>query len=104
MNLNKDSYIVNLTCNLESTTPLIINLTDYELNLLKFIENLSNKLSKQDKSRPYLTVNKFPYEEYKKRKLSNLEQQNYKEVLNENKKAYTKIKHEVEKQRKAGRI
>lgn len=99
---NKDTYIVTLTCSLESSTPMLINLTEYELNLLHFIENLSGKLAKDDLSKPYLLVEKFPYDEYKKRKLSSLQQQNFKQVLNENKKAYTKIKHEVSKKLKKG--
>jgi hypothetical protein len=65
---------------------------------LKFIENLSGKLASDDVSKPYLLVEKFPYAEYKAHKLSSFQQKNFKEILNVNKKAYTKIKHEVQKQ------
>lgn len=105
MNPNdKDTYIVTLNCPLESETPMIINLNAFELNLLQFIENLSGKLSADDVSKPYLLVEKFPYKDYKAHKLSSFQQKNFKEVLNANKKAYTKIKHEVEKQRKKAKI
>lgn len=99
---NKDTYLVTLTCSLESSTPMVINCTPYEINLLNFIANLSAKLSKEDLSRPFLTIQKFPYDEYKKRKLSSLEQQEFKRILNENKKCYTKIKKEVVKKLKQG--
>lgn len=101
---DKDTYIVTLNCPLESETPMLINLNPFELNLLKFIENLSSKLSADDVSKPYILVEKFPYAEYKSHKLSSFQQKNFKEILNDNKKAYTKIKHEVEKQRKKTQI
>ena len=97
---DKDTYIVTLNCPLESNTTMLINLNQFELNLLKFIENLSGKLSSDDLSNPYLLIEKFPYADYKAHKLSSFQQKNFKEILNMNKKAYTKIKHEVEKQRK----
>lgn len=101
MNPNdKDTYIITLTCSLESSTPMIINLNPMEVNLIKFIENLSQKLSKDDLSKPYLLMEKFPYKKYKHHKLSSFQQKSYKEVLNDNKKAYTKIKHELEKARR----
>lgn len=101
---DKDTYIITINCPLESETPLLINLNPFELNLLKFIENLSGKLASDDLSKPYLLVEKFPYSDYKAHKLSSLKQKNFKEILNANKKAYTKIKHEVEKQRKKTQI
>lgn len=101
---DKDTYIVTLNCPLESETPMIISLNPFELNLLKFIENLSGKLSADDISKPYILVEKFPYAEYKSHKLSSFKQKNYKEILSRNKKAYTKIKHEIEKQRKKTQI
>lgn len=97
---DKDTYIITLNCPLESETPMLVNLNPFELNLLKFIENLSGKLSSDDVSKPYLLVEKFPYANYKAHKLSSFQQKNFKEVLNANKKAYTKIKHEVQKQLK----
>lgn len=105
MNPNdKDTYIVTLNCPLESETSMLVNLTPFELNLLKFLENLSGKLSADDVSKPYILVEKFPYAEYKSHKLSSFKQKNFKEILNANKKAYTRIKHEVEKQRKKAQI
>ena len=105
MNPNdKDTYIVTINCPLESETPMLINLNPFELNLLQFIENLSGKLSSDDVSKPYLLIEKFPYAEYKAHKLSSFQQKNFKEILNANKKAYTKIKHEIEKQRKKAQI
>lgn len=105
MNPNdKDTYIITLNCPLESETSMLINLNSFELNLLKFIENLSGKLSSDEVSKPYLLVEKFPYKEYKTRKLSSFMQEELKQILNANKKAYTKIKHEVEKQRKKAQI
>lgn len=101
---DKDTYIITINCLLESETPLLINLNPFELNLLKFIENLSGKLASDDLSKPYLLVEKFPYSDYKAHKLSSLKQKRFKEILNANKKAYTKIKHEVEKQRKKTQI
>lgn len=101
---DKYTYIVTINCPLESETTLVIDLNPFELNLLKFIENLSGKLSSDDLSKPYLLVEKFPYGEYKAHKLSSFQQKNFKEILNANKKAYTKIKHEVEKQRKKAQI
>ena len=101
---DKDTYIITLNCPLESETPMLINLNPFELNLLKFIENLSGKLSSDDVSKPYLLLEKFPYADYKAHKLSSFQQKNFKEILNANKKAYTKIKHEVEKQRKKAQI
>ena len=101
---DKDTYIVTLNCPLESETPMIINLNPFELNLLKFIENLSGKLAADDVSKPYILVEKFPYTEYKSHKLSSFKQKNLKEILSKNKKAYTRIKHEVEKQRKKAQI
>lgn len=101
---DKDTYIVTINCPLESETTLIINLNTFELNLLKFIENLSGKLSSDDLSKPYLLVEKFPYAKYKTRKLSSFKQKEMKQILNANKKAYTKIKHEIEKQRKKTQI
>ena len=98
---NKDTYIVTLSCSLESSTPMIINLTPMELNFIKFIENLSGKLAKDELSKPFVIVEKFPYEEYKHRKLGSFKQTNYKKILRTNKKAYTKIKHEIEKKIKA---
>ena len=95
---DKDTYIITLNCPLETETPMLVNLNPFELNLLKFIENLSGKLSSDDVSKPYLLVEKFPYAEYKAHKLSSFQQKNFKEILNANKKAYTKIKHEVQKQ------
>lgn len=83
---------------------MLVNLNPFELNLLKFLENLSGKLSSDDLSKPYLLVEKFPYAEYKSHKISSFKQKNFKEILSENKKAYTKIKHEVEKQRKKAKI
>ncbi len=99
---NKDTYVVSLNCPLESETPMLINLTEYELNLLKFVENLSQKLSGNEPARPYLILEKFPFDEYKSRKLGSIKQQEFKKILNENKKAYTKIKHEVAKKRQKG--
>lgn len=105
MNPNdKDTYIITLNCPLESETSMMINLNSFELNLLQFIENLSGKLSSDEVSKPYLIVEKFPYKEYKTRKLSSFKQKELKQILNANKKAYTKIKHEVEKQRKQAQI
>jgi len=105
MNPNdKDTYIITINCPLESETSLIINLNPFELNLLQFIENLSGKLCEDSLSKPYLLVEKFPYAKYKAHKLSSFQQKNFKEILNSNKKAYTKIKHEVEKQRKKAQI
>lgn len=105
MNPNdKDTYIVTLNCPLESETTILINLNPFELNLLKFIENISGKLASDDLSKSYLLVEKFPYAKYKAHKLSSFQQKNFKEILNANKKAYTKIKHEVEKQRKKAQI
>lgn len=101
---DKDTYIVTINCPLESETPMIINLNAFELNLLQFIENLSVKLCEDSLSKPYLIVEKFPYKEYKARKLSSFKQKELKQILNANKKAYTKIKHEVEKQRKKAQI
>lgn len=101
---DKETYIVTLNCPLESETPMIINLNPFELNLLKFIENLSGKLAADDISKPYILVEKFPYAKYKSHKLSSLQQKNFKKILNANKKVYTKIKHEVEKQRKKAQI
>lgn len=101
---DKDTYIVTLNCPLETENPLIINLNPFELNLLQFIENLSGKLCEDSLSKPYLIVEKFPYKEYKTRKLSSFKQRELKKILNSNKKAYTKIKHEVEKQRKKTQI
>ena len=101
---DKDTYIVTINCSLESETTMLINLNPFELNLLKFIENLSDKLASDDLSKPYLLVEKFPYAEYKSHKLSSFQQKNFKEILNVNKKAYTKIRHEVEKQRKKAQI
>lgn len=95
---DKDTYIITLNCPLETETPMLVNLNPFELNLLKFIENLSGKLSSDDVSKPYLLVEKFPYGDYKAHKLSSFQQKNFKEILNANKKAYTKIKHEVQKQ------
>lgn len=95
---DKDTYIITLNCPLETETPMLVNLNPFELNLLKFIENLSGKLSSDDVSKPYLLVEKFPYVDYKAHKLSSFQQKNFKEILNANKKAYTKIKHEVQKQ------
>lgn len=101
MNPNdKDTYIITLNCPLESETPMLVNLNPFELNLLKFIENLSDKLASDDVSKPYLLVEKFPYADYKAHKLSSFKQENFKEILKTNKKAYTKIKHEVQKQLK----
>ena len=97
---DKDTYIITLNCPLESETAMLVNLNPFELNLLKFIENLSGKLSDDSISKPYLIVEKFPYAEYKSHKLSSFKQKNFKEILSMNKKAYTKIKHEIEKQRK----
>lgn len=99
-----NTYIITLNCPLESETPMLVNLNPFELNLLKFIENLSGKLSSDDVSKPYLLVEKFPYADYKDHKLSSFQQKNFKEILKANKKAYTKIKHEVEKQRKKAQI
>lgn len=105
MNPNdKDTYIITLNCPLESETSMLINLNPFELNLLQFIENLSGKLCEDSLSKPYLIVEKFPYKEYKTRKLSSFKQKELKQILNANKKAYTKIKHEVEKQRKKAQI
>lgn len=105
MNPNdKDTYIVTLNCPLESENTLIINLNPFELNLLHFIENLSEKLCEDSLSKPYLIVEKFPYKEYKTRKLSSYKQKELKQLLNVNKKAYTKIKHELKKQRKEAQI
>lgn len=105
MNPNdKDTYIVILNCPLETETPMLVNLNPFELNLLKFLENLSGKLCEDSLSKPYLIVEKFPYAKYKSHKLSSFKQKNFKEILNANKKAYTKIKHEVEKQRKQTQI
>lgn len=105
MNPNdKDTYIITINCPLESETPLIINLNSFELNLLQFIENLSGKLCEDSLNKPYLIVEKFPYKEYKMRKLSSFKQKELKQILNANKKAYTKIKHEVQKQRKKAQI
>lgn len=105
MNPNdKDTYIVTINCPLESETSLVINLNQFELNLLQFIENLSGKLCEDSLSKPYLIVEKFPYKEYKTRKLSSFKQKELKQILNANKKAYTKIKHEIEKQRKKAQI
>ena len=101
---DKDTYLITINSPLESETPMLVNLNPFELNLLKFIENLSGKLSSDDLSKPYITVEKFPYSDYKSHKLSSLKQKNFKEILNANKKAYTKIKHEVEKQRKKTQI
>lgn len=95
---DKDTYIITLNCPLETETPMLVNLNPFELNLLKFLENLSGKLASDDVSKPYLLVEKFPYAEYKAHKLSSFQQKNFKEILNANKKAYTKIKHEVQKQ------
>lgn len=99
MNLNNDTYIVNLNCDFETTTPLLINLNAYELNTLQFIANLSDKLSKSG-SHPYLSLEKFPTEEYKKHKLSSLMQAEYKEIVQDNRKAYNEIKNEIKKQLK----
>lgn len=105
MNPNdKDTYIITLNCPLESETSLIINLNPFEHNLLQFIENLSGKLCEDSLSKPYIIVEKFPYKEYKTRKLSSFKHKELKQILNANKKAYTKIKHEVEKQRKKAQI
>lgn len=101
---DKDTYIITLNCPLESETSLIINLNPFELNLLQFIENLSGKLCEDSLSKPYLIVEKFPYKEYKSRKLSSFKQRELKKILNSNKRSYTKIKHEVEKQRKKAQI
>lgn len=101
---DKDTYLITIKCPLESETPMLVNLNLFELNLLKFIENLSGKLASDDLSKPYLLVEKFPYKDYKAHKLSSLKQKNFKEILNANKKSYTKIKHEVEKQRKKTQI
>ena len=101
---DKDTYIVTLNCPLETETPMVINLNPFELNLLQFIENLSGKLCEDSLSKPYLIVEKFPYKEYKSHKLSGFKQKELKQILNFNKKAYTKIKHEVEKQRKKAQI
>lgn len=105
MNPNdKDTYIVTLNCPLETETTMVINLNSFELNLLQFIENLSGKLCEDSLSKPYLIVEKFPYKEYKSHKLSSFKQKNFKEILSKNKKAYTRIMHEVEKQRKQTQI
>lgn len=101
---DKDTYIITLNCPLESETSLVINLNPFELNLLQFIENLSGKLCEDSLSKPYMIVEKFPYKEYKTHKLSSFKQKELKQILNANKKAYTKIKHEVEKQRKKAQI
>ena len=95
---DKDTYIITLNCPLESETQMIVNLNTFELNILKFIEYLSGKLASDDLSKPYLLVEKFPYKEYKSHKLSSFKQKELKQILNVNKKAYTKIKHEVQKQ------
>lgn len=97
---NKDTYLITLTCSLEGSTPILVNLNPYELNLVKFLENLSKKVAGDDLEKPYILLEKFPYDEYKKHKLSSFQQKSYKEILNANKKAYTRIKHEVEKQRR----
>lgn len=99
MELTKDTYIVNLNCDFETTTPLLINLNPYELNTLQFIASLSDKLSKSG-SHPYLSLEKFPTEEYKKHKLSSIKQVEYKEIVADNRKAYNKIKNEIKKQLK----
>lgn len=98
---NKDTYIVTLTCSLESSTPMVVNLTPFELKFVEFIANLSGKLAKDDLSKPFVIVEKFPYDEYKKHKLGSYKQATYKEILRTNKKAYTKIKHEIQKKIKA---
>ena len=99
MNLNKDTYIINLMCDYEGTTSILLNLNIYELNVLEFIENISEKLAKSG-SHPYLTVDKFPYEEYKKHKLNSMDQAELKAVVEDNRKAYNKIKNEIKKQLK----
>lgn len=96
MNLNNDTYIIKLMCDYEGTTSLLMNLTPYELNALKFIENISEKLAKSG-SHPYLVVDKFPYEDYKKHKLSSMDQAELKEIVQDNKKAYNKIRNEIKK-------
>lgn len=100
MNPNdKDTYFITIAAPLEQDSILIVNLNEYELNLIKFLQNLSNKLITDD-STPFIDVKKFPYKAYKAHKLTHYQQRVFKEVLNANKKAYTKIKHEVAKARK----
>lgn len=100
MNPNdKDTYFLTIAAPLEQDSILIVNLNEYELNLVKFLENLSKKLITDD-STPFIEVKKLPYKNYKAHKLTHYQQRIFKEVLNANKKAYTKIKHEVAKTRK----
>ena len=99
MNLNNDTYIIKIMCDYEGTTSLLMNLSPYELNSLKFIENISDKLAKSG-SHPYLAVEKFPYEDYKKHKLNSMDQAELKEIVADNRKAYNKIKNEIKKQLK----
>lgn len=100
MNPNdKDTYYITIASPLEQDSILIVNLNEYELNLVKFLQNLSNKLTTDDAT-TFIEVKKFPYKEYKAHKLTHYQQRIFKEVLNANKKAYTKIKHEVAKARK----
>ena len=100
---DKDTYIIFISSPLETDNRLIVNLNDYELNLVKFLENLSKKLAGEELSIPFLSVKKLKYKEYKTHKLNSYAQRTIKETLQENRKAYTKIKHEVQKQIKQAR-
>ena len=100
MKLSKNTYIINIDCPIESATSLLVELNPYELALVKYLENLSNKIAKLNYE-PRITVTPFPYKEYYGRKLSNYKRDELNAIIKENRNAYKQIRNELKKQAKA---